>query len=73
MPTFVSGTVYGQVPPQWSIAQTGDMNGDGKADILWMDTSGNVGAWFMQGKAISAIANYGNVGTNWSVQSLNSQ
>jgi serralysin len=72
-PTFVSSTVYGSVPPQWSIAQTGDMNGDGTADLLWTDTSGNVGAWFMQGKAISAVASYGNVGTSWAVQSLNSQ
>jgi hypothetical protein len=73
VPTFVTSTVYGTVPSQWSIAQTGDMNGDGTADILWTDTSGNVGAWFMQGKAISAVASYGNVGTSWTVQSLNSQ
>jgi hypothetical protein len=28
--------------PQWSIFGTGDFNGDGNADILWQDTSGNV-------------------------------
>ena len=72
-PTFLSSTVYGAVPPQWSIAQTGDMNGDGTADILWVDTAGNVGAWFLQGKALSAVTSFGNVGTAWSVQSLNSQ
>jgi hypothetical protein len=73
VPFFQSSTVYGTVPSQWSIAQTGDMNGDGTADLLWSDNSGNVGAWFMQGKTISAVAAYGNVGTAWSVQSLNSQ
>ena len=72
-PTFIGSTVYGSVAPQWSIAQTGDMNGDGSADILWTDTSGNVGAWFMKGNGISAVASFGNVGTSWQVQSMNSQ
>lgn len=73
VPTFLTSTVYGTVPPQWSIAQTGDMNGDGTADILWTDTTGDVGAWFMQGKVISGVASFGNVGTSWMVQSMNSQ
>lgn len=72
-PTFLSATVYGQVPPQWSIAETGDMNGDGTADILWTDTAGDVGAWFMQGKTISATVIFGNVGTSWSAQGLNAE
>jgi len=25
----------------WTIAKVGDFNGDGKADLLWRDTSGN--------------------------------
>jgi hypothetical protein len=72
-PAVLSSTVYGTVGAQWSIAQTGDMNGDGKADIVWADTSGNIGAWFMNGKAISSTTIYGNVGTSWSIQALNSQ
>ena len=72
-PTVQSTTVYGAVGAQWSVAQTGDMNGDGKADILFIDTAGDVGAWFMNGKAIAATTVYGNIGTTWTVQSLNSQ
>ena len=49
---------------------TGDFNRDGKSDILWIDTSGNVMIWFMNGLAVSAV-NLGNVGTAWSVQGTN--
>ena len=59
------------MPLIWTVAATGDYNGDGKSDILWSDTGGNVGAWFMNGTAISSAIVYGNVGTAWSVQALN--
>ena len=55
----------------WTIAATGDYNGDGKSDILWTDNTGNVGAWFMNGTTMSSTFIYGNVGTTWAVQSLN--
>jgi tannase/feruloyl esterase len=70
---IASTAVLGNVPLNWSIAQTGDFNGDLKADILWVDKTGNVGAWFMNGTTISSVAMYGNVGTNWSIQAMNSE
>ena len=45
----MSTTVLGNVPINWTIAETGDYNGDGKSDILWIDNTGNVGVWFMNG------------------------
>jgi hypothetical protein len=71
--TITSSKVIGNVPLTWTIASTGDFNGDGASDILWTDNSGNVGAWFMNGATISSVASYGNVGTNWTVQALNSE
>ena len=68
---IMSTAVLGNLPVNWSIAETGDYNGDGKTDIFWIDNMGNVGTWFMNGTTISSVTIYGNVGTAWSVQSLN--
>jgi hypothetical protein len=70
---ILSTNVIGTVPLQWSIVHTGDYIGNGKADILWQDTSGNLAGWFMNGTSISATVNYGNIGTSWTVQNLNSE
>ena len=47
------------------MAGSGDFNNDQKADILWRDTSGDVGVWFMNGAAIQQSAVLGKVSTNW--------
>ena len=43
-----------------------DFNGDAKSDILWRNTSGELGAWFMNGSSVT-VAGIGNVPTSWSV------
>jgi hypothetical protein len=55
----------------WSIVETGDFNGDGKSDILWQDTSGNVAMWFMNGTQVTQSAGVGNVPIVWSIQGAN--
>ena len=69
--TVQSTTNSGAVPLTWAIAQTGDYNGDGTSDILWIDSSGNVGEWFMNAGQVSSSPIITNVGTTWSVQGLN--
>jgi len=43
------------------------------SDILWIDSSGNIAIWFMNGATISSTAGYGNVGTVWSVRSTDAE
>jgi hypothetical protein len=68
-PVQTSGV--GMAPNTWSVAETGDYNGDGKSDILWRDTSGNVATWFMNGLQITQSAGVGNVPIAWSIQGVN--
>ena len=64
--TQSSGSVA-SVPNTYSIVGQRDFNGDGKADLLWRDSSGNLSIWFMNGLTMTSSAAIGNVPTNWTV------
>jgi hypothetical protein len=59
--------------PGWSIAQTGDYNGDGMSDLLWRDNMGNTSMWFMNGTSVGSVGNVGNIPITWTVQSANAE
>ena len=40
-------------PSTWLLKDTGDYNGDGKSDILWQNTSGDLYDWTMNGSQVT--------------------
>jgi hypothetical protein len=64
---LISGQNIGFNPgPAWHAINTGDYNGDGKADILWQNADGTPAVWLMNGTSLISGANVGfDPGTNW--------
>jgi hypothetical protein len=61
---FLSG-----VSLEWQIAKVGDVNADGKADIIWRNrNSGLVAVWHMNGLAIHSVDFPGAASTDWEIQ-----
>jgi hypothetical protein len=70
--TATSVVGVGNVPTNWSVAETGDFNGDGKSDILWRDTAGDLAVWLMNGTSVSSsMVVAAGVPANWAVQNAN--
>ena len=46
---------------------THDFNGDGKSDIAWRNTNGDVAIWLMNGTQALSAPDIGNVPTSWSI------
>jgi FG-GAP repeat len=55
----------------WSVAQVGDYDADGKSDILWRNSDGEVAVWFMNGAMLSSGSGLATVPTDWTVQNVN--
>src|SRR5262249_23410231 len=51
----------------WTIVGTGDFDGDGKTDIVWRDTSGNLAIWLMNGAQVTQAAGVGSAPISWSI------
>jgi hypothetical protein len=65
----LSAGALGTATGTWSIVGQRDFNGDGKADWLWRDGSGNTVIWFLDGlQAVIGTANLGVIpATTWTV------
>jgi len=57
-----------QLTSDWVIQDVGDFNADGKADILWRNsTTGEVVIWLMNGTTMTSSTSLGNVSSDWSI------
>ena len=72
-PQVASAGTFNNVPTTFAVAVTGDFDCDGKSDILWRDTNGDMSVWFMNGTLISSAAAVGNIATSWTVQAVNAE
>jgi hypothetical protein len=48
----------------WHAIATGDLNGDGKSDILFQNDSGEIFVWVMDGPNIINSSSLGNFGVH---------
>ncbi len=63
----------GPSDPAWQIVGSGDLNGDGYADLVWHNTSdGTVAVWIMRGTTLlgSAIVNYSPLAKGWNIRGV---
>lgn len=61
---------FSQVPPNWQVTATADLNGDGREDILWRSKDGALSNWLARADG-GFTANDGNgfvqVSTDWQI------
>jgi hypothetical protein len=60
----------GNVDPSWVIQGTGDFNGDSLSDILWRNTNGDTGIWYMSADGGVCSVDVGVVDRSWSIQGI---
>jgi hypothetical protein len=46
----------------------GDLNGDGKADILWWNSSGEVYEWLLNGTSVIGSGSPGSATNDWQIE-----
>jgi VCBS repeat protein/all-beta uncharacterized protein len=59
--------------PAWKIAGSGDVNGDGFADLVWQNTNdGTIAVWLMRGTLLvaGAVVNYSPVNPAWKIRGV---
>ncbi|WP_116090255.1 FG-GAP repeat domain-containing protein [Sphingomonas crusticola] len=62
---------HGPIATEWTIAAVGDLNADGKDDLLWRHVDGAISTWNSTGTGFIENSYYhGSVGQSWTVEGL---
>ena len=74
---YTSGFVYdtntsGPIPEEWVIAGTGDMDGNGRSDLVWRNGDGSVIVWLMEsdGTGYTTTFLYSGTIANWRIAGI---
>jgi len=65
-----SATVAGGAPDEWTLVGTGDLNGDGKDDLIWRHDAGGVAGWLMDGATATSTAMIGGAPNEWQIAGI---
>ena len=63
----IGAASLGNPGPDWHVMGTGDYNHDGRSDILWQNSNGDVVTWEMNGTSMIGSASLANPGPTWHV------
>ncbi len=67
--TITSTSFPDSAPTAWDIQAVGDLNGDGKSDVIWRNNSNRaVAVWLMNGATITFTTFPGAPSTDWKIQ-----
>jgi hypothetical protein len=62
---IVANNTIGSNTDNWHIVNTGDLNGDHRADIVWRADNGQVNLWQMNGDQILADSTIATLTHDW--------
>ena len=51
-----NGIPLGQMGAEWSVSGAGDLNGDGKDELVWTNGAGQAFVWTMNGAQMESFA-----------------
>jgi hypothetical protein len=54
----------------WRRPLARDVDGDGRTDVLWRDTSGSLEVWLMRDVTVSAVRSLDRVGPEWTIAGI---
>jgi hypothetical protein len=67
-PSLVGSGSPGAAAADWTVVGVGDVNGDGRADIVWRHASGTVAVWLLDGPSVVGSGAVGGAANDWQIQ-----